>query len=751
MAKINLEIFLKAGKAIAGFQKMRAQTQKINAATKKLDAQTNLYNQRIKQQAARTALLNAKLKNTEKQIKNTGNAFDVFKGIIGAQVFTQLARTFQGFISSSINVTGELETLTTQFEVLTGSAGLANKAVADLQQFAANTPFQFKDLARAQQRLLSFGFSLDEVQSRLIDIADVSAASGADIGELSLIFGQVRAAGKLTGERLLQFQERAIPIGPALAKTLGVAESSIKDLVSQGKVDFATFEKAFLSLNDTGQFAFEGTIKRSRTLEGRLSTLSDNFELLQANIGQKVAPAFKAILTTVTLFIQRLQQSADFNSFLDTIGNQIPNAISFAIDSFGFIINSVLNVIKVFNLFRSGLVTALSVVVNAFTKFIDIYTAVINALGLGDTALGRSINSVKAFKTDVISSLDETANGFAKSAAEISLSQEKVNASIDSSKKFILNAYNEELSAAEAQASAIDTVNKAKVQSEQTTTTQSIEELQKLSEARKSLALAQEEARLIELDRQAIFNEERLAKLQEYFTLEQEAAFQAKLNLAETETEKQILLTQIEEEALKNRLQLQKDAAADAAKIIEQDNNELAKIEKRKDDERLQNRQSTLRLFTTLAQSSSKELAAIGKAAALTQIAIDTEEAVSGAYAWGASLGGPALGALFGGIAAAAQASRAARVVGIQGFEQGGIVPGTSFTGDNVAARVNSGEMILNRQQQSQLFAMANGQGMGQSGPQEIVVNTKIQLNEETIAEAVSRQVANGLVLGEVQ
>ena len=46
-------------------------------------------------------------------------------------------------------------------------------------------------------------------------------------------------------------------------------------------------------------------------------------------------------------------------------------------------------------------------------------------------------------------------------------------------------------------------------------------------------------------------------------------------------------------------------------------------------------------------------------------------------------------------------------VTGIGEFDRvlgGGIVPGSSFTGDNMLARVNSGEMILNQQQQAQLL-----------------------------------------------
>ena len=50
-------------------------------------------------------------------------------------------------------------------------------------------------------------------------------------------------------------------------------------------------------------------------------------------------------------------------------------------------------------------------------------------------------------------------------------------------------------------------------------------------------------------------------------------------------------------------------------------------------------------------------------------------------------------------------------VAKISGFENGGIIGGSSYTGDKVLAKVNSGEMILNRKQQSNLFSIANNGG----------------------------------------
>ncbi len=62
-------------------------------------------------------------------------------------------------------------------------------------------------------------------------------------------------------------------------------------------------------------------------------------------------------------------------------------------------------------------------------------------------------------------------------------------------------------------------------------------------------------------------------------------------------------------------------------------------------------------------------------------------------------------------------------------FASGGIVPGTSYSGDNVTAKVNSGEMILNAAQQKQLWQMANGNSAGG-----VAVNVPVNIENHTDA-----------------
>lgn len=74
-----------------------------------------------------------------------------------------------------------------------------------------------------------------------------------------------------------------------------------------------------------------------------------------------------------------------------------------------------------------------------------------------------------------------------------------------------------------------------------------------------------------------------------------------------------------------------------------------------------------------------------------------------------AEMVGLVLGAVAGQVASIKQAKGILN--GSDKYAVGGIVGGTSFSGDKVIAHVNSGEMILNREQQTNLFKMANVAG----------------------------------------
>lgn len=67
-------------------------------------------------------------------------------------------------------------------------------------------------------------------------------------------------------------------------------------------------------------------------------------------------------------------------------------------------------------------------------------------------------------------------------------------------------------------------------------------------------------------------------------------------------------------------------------------------------------------------------------------------------------------------------------------FAQGGIVTGGSTSGDKILARVNSGEMILNQRQQSNLFRAINSGNIGGAKSLSSTVTTKVRAKDLILA-----------------
>ena len=137
---------------------------------------------------------------------------------------------------------------------------------------------------------------------------------------------------------------------------------------------------------------------------------------------------------------------------------------------------------------------------------------------------------------------------------------------------------------------------------------------------------------------------------------------------------------------------------------------------------------------------------ATDQAISISQTARAMVEAVQGATQAAASTGplapvmlavyiaemvGLVLGAVAGQVASIKQAKG---ILSGEKFESGGIVGGTSFSGDKVVAHVNSGEMILNREQQTRLSDMANfGGGFDYSGLAQALTQAVASLPSPTL------------------
>lgn len=151
--------------------------------------------------------------------------------------------------------------------------------------------------------------------------------------------------------------------------------------------------------------------------------------------------------------------------------------------------------------------------------------------------------------------------------------------------------------------------------------------------------------------------------------------------------------------------------------------------------------QSFVKILADLAAEQIKNIIAVQVAnttAAKVNVAANAAEAGSKAAA--ASAGW----ALWGAIAIGA-GIMAAVLAFADGFATGGVVPGNSFSGDNVLARVNSGEMILNRAQQARLFDIADG-NTEPGGSGGAVINQTINVQNGGDLTAITQAIKRGTI-----
>lgn len=258
---------------------------------------------------------------------------------------------------------------------------------------------------------------------------------------------------------------------------------------------------------------------------------------------------------------------------------------------------------------------------------------------------------------------------------------------------------------------------------------------QKKLEEDKKTAIVQSKyaADLLAMDSQ-FANETQKAELQHqaYITRidnwqlsEQEIKARGYESMAELQAEYREMANLKLEEDLAKVTATELKAQQDRTKAAREESEKRAKNEAAAQKNALSAFQSSASMFTGALRESAGEKSAIyraafaaQKAAALPGMLVSTEEGATKALSLGPVAGPIAAGAIraMGYTSMGLVAGQA--IAGA--FENGGIVGGSSYTGDNLTAFVNSSEMILNRSQQRQLFDMANGQGSGGSG---VVVN----------------------------
>jgi tape measure domain-containing protein len=286
-------------------------------------------------------------------IKGFADKCNKITGALSAIAAVQLGSVFTGMAGgilnmgiASVQAAAQMRQYEIAFQTMLKSAEAGTQMLRDLQQFAAETPFDVPGVVSAGQQLMAFGFKAEEIIPMLTNLGD--AASGLGLGtegvsRLAYALGQMQTSGKLNAQDMMQLTSAGISAWDMLAQAAGKTVAEMKDLCSKGAIDSkAAVQTIIAGMNDQ----FGGMMaKTSDEVAGLLANIEETAGNTSAAVGKYLTEAFniKGILKDVSdrlgEFQQKMQTATEQGKSMgDVIKECVPAPVIAAIGAFAAVL-----------------------------------------------------------------------------------------------------------------------------------------------------------------------------------------------------------------------------------------------------------------------------------------------------------------------------------------------------------------------------------------------------------------------------
>jgi hypothetical protein len=421
---------------------------------------------------------------------------------------------------------------------------------------------------------------------------------------------------------------------------------------------------------------FGGQAQAAASGLGALAQLKNIFSDISETLGERVAPT---VIAVANMFKGLATDSQSVNSNMNVI-----------VGAFNMVANAGVRLLTVVGLIGD----ALGITFAAATQVITSQANIIKAVLTGNFSAIPGL-----VKTSISTMGDVAVQGFDQMKGQL----EKRSAAMYEA----LNAMDVQHNENKAANDAMET-----------------ERMAAAAQARNDQAnIKHAEQRQLEMERKLLEQEENLAFMG--LSEEQNLALQAQyldkeIAAAQSAYDKKRLMN--EKSSVLKQMQDVKDKAAEAER------------QKIFDEQRIKDRESTLNTIATMQSSSNALLAGIGKAAALTEIAIQTPVAIARALA----AFPPPINFVAAGAVGAAMAMQAARVSGIK-LAEGGIVPARPGGTSAIIGEAGQAEAVIPLDRMKE-FGAGGGGGTNIT----LIVNGGL-LGDEATAYQLAKAIDNQL------
>lgn len=284
---------------------------------------------------------------------------DSFMSIPGMQFLMNPYTMVGAGIGAITKIGAEAEQTAVAFTTLVGDGSKAKAMLRDIATFAANSPFGQLDLTENAKTMLNFGMETNRVLPLLKQLGDISGGNKERLQSLSLVLGQVSAAGKLSGQDNLQFINAGFNPLKELALMTGKSYEELQDKMSKGQITFENVAQAIRHATSEGGKFFGMMESQSTTVSGKFSTAMDILRQSAMSVYEKIQPLISKILDGIMVALPVMTKL--FFQLIQVVESVI-----------GFIVRFKLEIALL-----AGVIGVAAIVFNAHTIALTAYSAII--------------------------------------------------------------------------------------------------------------------------------------------------------------------------------------------------------------------------------------------------------------------------------------------------------------------------------------------------------------------------------------
>lgn len=188
-------------------------------------------------------------------------------------------------VKSIIGLAAEFERNQKTFAAMLKSDEKANQLLADLKDFAKQTPFELTKIRGTATRILGAGYQQNEIIPLMKRLGDLSMGDQDKFNRLLINVAEIKNNDRATIRDIRQFSGVGVDIKTAIQKVTGWDKKDIGNKITQGKVDNKVITNAITYLTTKGVFA-GGMEAYQSTLVGKWSNLVDTMQGIGEDAGK---------------------------------------------------------------------------------------------------------------------------------------------------------------------------------------------------------------------------------------------------------------------------------------------------------------------------------------------------------------------------------------------------------------------------------------------------------------------------------